>query len=217
MKRFSLLFTFCILLTSSYAQIKTIEVSHYLFPEFTDGTILMKTGTKNEASLNYNSITEEMVFDKNGNKLAIANSMYTSIDTIYIKDKKFILLNDKFLEQVHASKYTLLVEHKCDLSAPSKPSAYGGESNSSASTSYTSLATNGMVYELALPSGYKVKPFINYWLKVDGTGNKFSNLKQLIKLFPDKKVSIKTFIKENNVEYNNQESIIKLIEFIENN
>ncbi|MGD0343322.1 MAG: hypothetical protein ABSA76_16605 [Bacteroidales bacterium] len=49
------------------------EISHYIFPSFTKGKILLKTGLTQEVMLNYNSITEEMVFEANGTRLALAN------------------------------------------------------------------------------------------------------------------------------------------------
>ncbi|MCK7537431.1 MAG: hypothetical protein MZV63_43990 [Marinilabiliales bacterium] len=44
---------------------------HYIFPEFTPGTILMKSGRQYEASLNYSTLSEEMIFEDQGKKLAI--------------------------------------------------------------------------------------------------------------------------------------------------
>ena len=56
----------------SFGQAKALEITHYLFPEFAKGTVLMKNGIKNDASLNYNSLTEEMIFENNGKKLAVS-------------------------------------------------------------------------------------------------------------------------------------------------
>ena len=57
---------------SSYAQPEYIEMTHYLFPEFTQGVILMKSGIRNDALLNYNSLTEQMIFEK---KTSLPNHM----------------------------------------------------------------------------------------------------------------------------------------------
>ncbi len=55
-----------------HAQKGTV-ISHYLFPELTAGQVLMKDGTLNAAMLNYNAITEEIVFQQNGQVLALAD------------------------------------------------------------------------------------------------------------------------------------------------
>ena len=51
-----------------------MEITSYLFPEFTWGVLLMKAGTKYDHILNYYSITEEMIFENNGKKMAMSKS-----------------------------------------------------------------------------------------------------------------------------------------------
>ena len=235
---------YCILISglifiSSYAQPKFQEITHYLFPEFTQGVVLMKDGGKNETLLNYNSLTEEMIFENKGYKLAIAQKEFARIDTVYIKDRKFIVLNDQFVELLYQSnsikdrkiielndqfveylfhsKWDLYVEHKCDVKNPGKPAGYGGTSNTTAVKSYSSFYSKGIFYELKLPEGYETKPYTYYWLKKHGEFNKFENMKELKKLFKDKEDIFKAYVKKHSVKYNNQESIIQLIEYLEAN
>jgi len=199
----------------SFGQAKVIEITHYLFPEFSKGVVLMKNGMKNEASLNYNSLTEEMIFENNGIKLAV--SQLDKIDTIFIKNRKFIPVNNKFFEIVYQSKYTLFAEHKCSIKDPGKPSGYGGTSQTSATTTYSSYFSGGQVYELKLPEGYQTKPFVDYWLRKDGQINKFLSLRQLSKFFSDKEDLFKVFVKKQDVKYDNETSLVELIKFLEAN
>ena len=198
-----------------FSQSKIINVSHYLFPEFTKGTVLMKSGVRNETNLNYNSLTEEMIFENNGTKLALSN--IDEIDTVYINERIFFLLNKKFIELIYNSKYALYAEHKCKLMDPGKPAAYGGTSQTSATDSYSSFVSGGMVYELSLPDDYKTNPYTEYWLKKDGRLTKFINLRQLSKLFSTKEVEFKDFVKKHDLKWNNQSEIIELIKFLEAN
>jgi len=198
-----------------FGQAKVIELTHYLFPEFSKGVVLMKNGMKNEASLNYNSLTEEMIFESNGTKLAV--SQLDKIDTIFIKDQKFVSINNKFLEIVYQSKYTLFAEHKCSIKDPGKPSGYGGTSQTSATSTYSSYFSGGQVYELKLPEGYQTKPFVDYWLRKDGQTNKFLSLRQLSKFFNDKEDLFKVFVKKQDVKYDNRTSLVELIKFLEAN
>ena len=86
---------------SSYAQNEVQGITHYLFPEFIQGTILMKAGDTRETLLNYNSLTEEMIFETNGRKLAIAPRDIVRMDTIYINNRKFIPMEDYFIEIIY--------------------------------------------------------------------------------------------------------------------
>jgi hypothetical protein len=177
----------------------------------------MKSGRKQNSSLNYNSLTEEIIFENKGKKMAIAKNELLLIDTVFIKDRKFIVLNSRFVELLHHSKWDLYIEHKCRVEEPGKPAGYGGTSKTASSDSYSSYYSQGSVYELKLPDGYKTKPYILYWIKKTGELNRFANLRGLKKLYKDKKDIFKTYVKKYNVEYDNQESIIQLIEYLEIN
>ena len=213
MKRVVYLLIMNVLVVVGYSQVKVLELSHYLFPEFTKGVVLMKTGVKNETLLNYNSLTEEMIFDNKGTKLAIGQ--LEQVDSVFIKGRKFFLLNNKFVEIVYQSKYALYAEHKCSVKDPGKPAAYGGTSQTSATTSYSSYFSGGQVYELKLPEGIETRPFIDYWLKRDGEVNKFLSIRQMSKLFGEKENLCKAYLKKNDVKYENQESIVEMIKFLE--
>jgi hypothetical protein len=202
---------------SCHAQPKIKEITHYLFPEFTQGVILMKAGEKNETLLNYNSLTEEMIFENKGRKLAVAPRELARIDTVYIKDRRFIPLNDLFVEIICDSKWDLYVEHKCHVKEPGKPVGYGGTSKTSAVSSYSSFYSEGIVYELILPEGYETRPYTYYWLKRDGEMYKFKNMRELKKLYKEKERLFKPYVKDYGVKYDNQESIIQLIEYLESN
>ena len=218
MKHFYCILISSLIFISSYAQSNYIETSHYLFPEFTQGVILMKAGTRNNAMLNYNSLTEEMIFENNGQKKAIGINEILLVDTVFIKDRKFVALNGKFIELVYHSKWDLYVEHKCKVEEQGKPAGYGGTSQTGAATSVSSLYTQGrVVYDLKLPDDYKTKPYSIYWLKKNGELYMFMNMRELKKLYEDKKELFKKYLKINRVKYQDQEGIIQLIGYMESN
>lgn len=218
MKRIIHILITCLIGSASYAQQNDVETSHYLFPEFTQGVVLMKDGIRNDAFLNYNSLTEEMVFDNYGEKRAIGSNELLLVDTVFIRDRKFILLNGKFVELVHQSTWHLLVEHKCKVLETGKPAGYGGTSQTSAATSVSSLYSQGrVIYNLKLPDNYQVKPYRIYLLKRNGEIHAFANTRELRKIYKDKKDLYKDYLKINQVDYEDQESIIQFIEYLESN
>src|SRR5664279_4227986 len=133
-----------------------IKLVQYIFDEFTPGTVKMKSGTISNQVLNYNILTNEMIFDNNGNFLAIADP--GGVDTIEISNRKFIPLNNKFYEVLVSSKMPLLIEFTASISEPGVSSGYGGASSTTASTSLKSLISSGGAYELTLPDGFSVIP-----------------------------------------------------------
>ncbi|MBM1104529.1 hypothetical protein JQC67_00120 [Aurantibacter crassamenti] len=211
---------YCILILSlvclsSAAQGYYEETTHYIFPEFKKGIVLMKSGQKNVSSLNYNSLTEEMIFEDKGNKLAIADAQLEVIDTVYIEERKFILLENKFIEVLNQPKWSLFVAHKCKLKNLGRTSSYGTKSQASSDNSVTKLETQGLYYDLNLPDQFETKPFNQYWLQRNGELKKIVNMRELKKLYKAKKDQLKGYLKEHDVRFDNQENIVELIQFLE--
>ncbi len=196
-----------------FSQSQLVELSHYIFSDFNKGTVLMKNGVKNEILLNYNSLTEEMIFENKGEKLAMGQ--LDQIDTVFVNERKFFVLNNNFVELIYNSRYALYAEHKCKIKDPGKPAAYGGTSQASSITSYSSILSGGQAYELTLPQGLETNPYTEYWLKMDGQLSKFYSLRQLSKFFDEKEGQFKDFVKKHKVKFENQAEIIELVKYME--
>lgn len=186
-----------------------VKLTHYVFNKFSPGTVKMKSGESYNQALNYNILTNEMIFDNRGIYLAIASP--EKVDTVYINDRKFIPLNNKFYEVLVNSKMPLLLEFTSSINEPGASIGFGGTSNTTAATSFKSLVNSGGAYELKLPDGFKVMPGFSYWVMKEGKLEKAGNAKQLIKFFPDKKDFINDFIKKNNTNFSRREDIIELV------
>lgn len=198
-----------------FSQKQQKSITHYLFSEFIQGKVLMKKGKINEALLNYNALTEEMIFENNGVKLALAQ--LEAIDTVFVSGKKFVPLNGKLYDLIYHSKYELYAEHKCKLNDPGKPAGYGTSSQLGAASTYSTYFSGNRVYEMTLPETVETNPYTVYYLKKDGALIKFVSLKFLLKEFPEKSGSAKKFIRENSVSYDDPESLVKLVKFLESN
>lgn len=177
----------------------------------------MKNGALRRAMLNYNSLSGEMVFVEKGKKLAIADEELPKIDSIYIENRVFFLLNNKFVELLYKSDAELYAEYRCNVQSPGKPTAYGGTSRSTTSTSYGQLTYQNRIYELELPDEFEVDPYIIYWLKKDGELHRILNLRQLNRIYSDKRNLIRDYQKENNVVFKLPETVVRFIEFLEEN
>jgi len=197
---------------------EVVNLSHYVFSDFQPGVVLLKSGVRNNAKLNYNAASEEMVFDDNGKILAIADALLPQIDTVFVANEKFIRVNKKFVKiLIDKPDVDLYVEHKCKLIPPGKPAAYGGTSQISSTTSYSSILSDGGVYNLKLPDDYKIIPYNVFWLNRNGKLQSFSNLGQLKKIYRDKKKLIGDYLKKNEVKLTNEKSVADIIAYLENN
>jgi hypothetical protein len=204
---------FLLLITFSPAngQQKTVVSPHYVFPDFFTGSVLLKSGNQNDIRLNYNTITEEMIFENQGKYLAISN--LESIDTVYILNRKFIPVEKKFYEILVNMDIPLFVRYLSSVTPPGKPTAYGGTSQTSSSTSVNKLYLSGNTYDMELPDDYKVTTSEIFFIFHKGQYNRINSVNQLIKLIPEKKTQIKEFVKENKTDFKKQEDLITLIRY----
>ncbi|WP_418894641.1 hypothetical protein [Limibacterium fermenti] len=213
------LLSVCFLFMVAFAQAQHAQrLSHYVFPEFRQGTVLMKNGARNETLLNYNSLSEEIVFNNHGSLLAIGKQVLPQIDTVFIGDSRFVRIDQTFMEWIEVNEDTrLLVEYKCKLIPPGKPAAYGGTSQTSSVESYSSWLADGRVYDLKLPDEYKVKPYTVYRIGHGGEWKSFSSLNQLRKIYKDKKEAIKAYTKQQKVDFDNPDEVVRLLHYVESN
>jgi len=105
--------------------------------------------------------------------------------------------------------------HKATVVDPGKPSAYGGTSHTSAITPISSFVSGGQTYDLKVPEGSETIPEIEYWLKQDGKTTMFLSINQLSKLYKGKKSQFKQYVKVNRVKYEDPDSLVDLVKFME--
>jgi hypothetical protein len=186
---------------------------HYLFPEFSKGTVLLKAGTPRELKMNYNMITEEMIFEYPGKYLALTN--IETIDTVFILNRKFIPSGNIFHELLVNSRVPLFAKYTCSITPPGKPSGYGGTSQTSAITVVDQLFTKGkgVSYELKLPDDYVITPITDFLLQKGSELVRINNIKQVIKAFPENGSQIKEYNKKRKTDFKKQDDVISLIAF----
>lgn len=186
----------------------------YLFNSFSSGNVLFKTSKMGEAVMNYNMVTEKIVFEQDGQLLDMIN--IHTIDTIYLQDCKFIPVGEVFYEVIAtASPLPLFIQHQGKLLPPDNTVAYGGSSLLSPPTRISNLQYPGGYYNyLQLSYDYKVEINPVYWLMKENEMISFSNVKELKKLFHEKGGEIEKYIKKNRLKLERKEDLIKIISFI---
>ena len=187
----------------------------YLYPEFVNCVVLLKNGQTQKAVMNYNMATEKMVYIKDGVYYDLLSLEIT--DTIYMNNSKFVPMGQVFYELVLKGTVTLFIQHSASLLPPAKPGAYGTRTETSSVTMVSTFGSSGgKLYNLKLPSDYKVilKPV--FWIRKDYQMYSFVNAGQFLKIFPENKSRLKEFIKANKIKFDRRDDVIKLIYFYNN-
>ena len=190
------------------------NTTQFYFPEFIQGNVLLKTGKSIQTNLNYNLLSEKMTFMDNGKIMDLTNP--EAVDTVFIRHRKFIFNDNIFLEVVIEMPFSLFFEHKGVLVSTGKVGPYGTKSQTTGPTSLKRLVNDANSYNLKLPEEYKVEPSFVSWIKINNNMNKVLTMNQFLNLFPDKKASLKQFIKTNKIKTSDPEGMKRLVLYCNN-
>ncbi|MBK0380117.1 hypothetical protein [Mucilaginibacter segetis] len=200
---------------TAFAQMESPR-SPFVFSKFISGTVLQKDGGVVKALLDYNTITQEMMFDNNGKKLVLDKETIGNIDTLYFDSRKFIPARAVFFERLTNTPVTLYIQYKNKAVNSKATIGAGGGSNNSIGGFIGVKQTKGTTYvdyDMTLPENYELKSENVFWLQKKGVFYEASNLKKVEKLFSEKSSQIESFVKENNIDLNKIEDFKKLIVF----
>jgi len=197
-----------------FAQISTARdsvVTHYVFSDFLDGIVKKRSGELVELPLNYNTITEEMIFIRDTQRLAIA--FPEEVDTIFVGGKVFVPFKNVYYEKATNTTVPLFVENKVVLLRGGKEIGYGNKIQTGSINSITAIASPTQLYKLQLPQDYSLADHTSYWIFENGKFEQLTSAKKLQGLFPAKADAIKRFVSDNNIDFNRRDDLVKLIEF----
>ncbi len=211
MKCFSFVVALLLLHTAYAQQPDSSRMAHFVFPGFIKGAVAQKNGHREEALMNYNSVTQEMVFVQNGNYLAL--SQLENIDTIYLGGRKFIPVKDAFYEVATDTRVPLYINYHSNLLAPGKPAGYGASSEAGSIDNVSQVNTKTQLFRFRLPEDYKVVPETEFFLKKDNDFIRIYTVKQVTKLFPGRADAIQDFVRKNKTNFKNPDDMTRLIRF----
>lgn len=183
----------------------------FLFPDFKTGTVKMKNGRSQTTIMNYNTVSEKMVYEKDGTLYDMVN--VEMIDTVFLLKSKFVPVGKVFQEVLLIAPISLFVQHKGELLSPGTPAGYGGTSQVSSTKQLTSVQLSSGYFNLKLPQDYIVKADPVYWIRKDSTISGFNNERQFLKIFPEKEEELKHFIKSSRIKFDKLSNLVKLVEF----
>jgi hypothetical protein len=181
----------------------------FLFQDFVTGKVILKNGLSQSAKLNFNTVSEKIVYKKENEVYDIIN--IRMIDAVIINDRTFVPFGNTFHELLLIAPIPLLVKHKGEILPPGKTVGYGGKSLVSSVETLTSVNLPRGYYNLKLPVDYSVKIEKIYLISVDGDLCRFVNERQFLKIFPEKVTELKEYIKQNHIRFEKSSDIIKLI------
>ena len=194
------------------AQSDTIMIpEQFLFPEFSTGVLKMKNGEKVILNLNYNVVNEKMVFKQKDRIYDMVN--YSNVDTVFIHQRKFVPVGKVFYEVIVNAPVSLFVQHKSTIKNPSRPAAYGGTSDVSSSTYINNMRIGNDVFRMDSNQEIIIEPKPVSWIRKNNEMYAVTNQKHFQKIFLDRKNVIREFIRQNHLDIENYDHLIKVVNY----
>lgn len=205
MKYILILIISCLGLSNAFCQ---EENKAYLFPDFTEGYVYYKDGRVFSVPLNYDLLKQKFFFiDKDKEKKEFSEpNMITSIK---IGERVFMPVPGKEVAEVIQLGPTILVQY-IGSKKVKKALTYGGRTETASVDSYNNLIYSTGDYE---SSTFLGKIHHEFYIEKNKRLKKFSTEKQFLKIFPKQKEQLKQYIKENKIDFNSKEDVIKLCNY----
>jgi hypothetical protein len=184
----------------------------YRYPQFTAGRVYFMNGDVSAAKLNYNLISQIMLFTNNtGDTLAIDNESTIKYITIA---KDTFYYDEGYLELVeNYSHVKLAIKQKIKFSDKKKIGAFGMPT-STVKTESDDTFLGDRRYNFTIAEDLIFKKETEFYLNDDANHFLAINKKNLLRLYPKKKDSIENFLKENNINLREEKGIKLLVQFL---
>lgn len=206
-----------LLTTHANAQTSTLQTTThedslykagYLLPDFEEGTVLMKSGSMENARLNYNTNNQTISFMNGGQYMELTG--LETVDTVFIGEKKFIPYHEKFYIVVNTitSMPLLALVYNKHIAQSATIEHNGLETRNSREVSNNAT---GVYSNRNYQSHYELTYQKKFFLQNGKVLLKASSQQDIINLYPDKKEAIKTFVKENKTNFYKDTDVVALL------
>jgi hypothetical protein len=185
----------------------------YLYPDFIDGTVLMKNKQVVSARMNYNIIYGQMMFLKNSkDTLAIAEPQNIEIiifpsDTFYYASGYHQLLAAGFGKFLTRKQFLKIHEVR-------KGGAFGTASSLSATTTMSSYYGDSRTNKLTVNQEVVVSKQSEFYIADSKNRYRILNRITINKLYPKHKLQIDNFIDQEKIDLEKEQDVIKLFGFL---
>lgn len=189
----------------------------YYYPQFTNGKVFLRSGSRAAAKMNYTRLYDQMLFiDPKGDTLALADEKTIKFitidkDTLYF-DEGYVRLVTNYGEVKLAEKQIWVVADVRKIGTHDTPK------NTVAITSVSNLedvSGRAKSYDFLLKEDIIIKKETQYYFGDEYNHFVRASKKKLLLLFPKDQLSIENYLKENKVNFDNKDDLEKLAKFLD--
>jgi len=195
---------------------KILVTSQFLFPQFTDGKVMMKDGTSYNVKLNYNASLDQMQsMDVNSQILFIREP--DKVTKVEIGNRNFIYRKSYFMEILLEGPVTLYSRAHVQKDVL-KNGAYGSATATSSIQTVNSMQLGDVVRtNMTANESYIYQKEIFFYVMYNEKLKVILNEKELLKYFASNKELLKKELDKEQTDFKSADSMIKIIEWINAN
>lgn len=188
----------------------------FSYPQFTSGKVFFKDGSKAMAKMNYNRLSDQMLFiDPKGDTLELADEKTIAVIAI---DKDTFFYDEGYVRIIADYGLVKLAEKQTWVVADVRK--VGTHNTAKSSVAITSLGTysdegaRAKSYDLVINENIIIRRETHYYF-----GDRYNHFaragkKRLLLLLPKEELSIETYLKENKVNFDKKEDLVRIVHFL---
>lgn len=186
----------------------------YRYEQFLLGSVQFRDGTSAEAKMNYHKLFEQMLFiDDKGDSLAVGNP--ETIKFITIGEDTFYYNRDFFLELISSTNSVRLAKRQVlQQIDEQKIGAYGQSYTNNSTVANKNYYTVDGKPRLNVGEGTLFSQKKEYYFSYKQGDFVPATKKNIEKIFDDKAIDLKNYIKTNSINFTNEQDLKKLILFV---
>ena len=215
------MFLFCGCLCGQYKSIiapagtKIIESFppsvRYLYPKFIEGQVVLQNGLISTCMINYNMLHDDMDIIQDNDTLRILRKR--ELKYAIVENDTFIYAQG-YMKHIYGDKLKIYCKDRIYLKEILKRGAMGAVNRSGAIASYSDFEAQGIPYDLIVPEDMVFKREVSYHIATSRGTYELFKKKNILKLFSHHKSEVKKYIKDNKTNFDRQEDVIKLADFL---
>jgi len=192
----------------------------YRFPNFKQGKVFFRDGTITSANLNYNFLNGHIEFiSSNGDTLALVKEQILNLKTVIIDSSRFYYHPVYgYMEQIANNEAgKILKKQDYKVFKREKIGGYEQPSSTTAIESYSSFTNvdGSILTTLSVRENVALKRVKLYFFGDQYNTFLPANKKNLLRLYPKSKAQLQSYLHKNEVDFNDEKDLKKLIALLE--
>jgi hypothetical protein len=181
----------------------------YIFPDFQNGSVILKNHPEIKCRLNYNFLLDEILFiDETGGKKAIANTQ--DVLQVYIADRLFVPASKGYFEVIERGEVSLVYKWTCNISDKGKEGALGITTDAPSVVQMNRMSFDAREWKLDVDKEAVIAVEVVPYLKIRSKYIPVKGIKDFLKAFSGKKSEVKEYIDKNPVDFKKEADLRRL-------